>query len=67
MAGPHRPPRRDGQEAAQYWAKSPIPPDRYTWPGLQAGSAEAGVRPRERGPCLPFSTHRAAQAPRVPA
>lgn len=63
MADPHRPRRRDSQEAAQHLAQSPIAPDGHTWPGLQAGGTEAGVRPGERGPCLPSSTHRAAQAP----
>lgn len=59
MADPRR---KDSQEAAQHRAQSPIAPDGHTWPGLQAGSTEAGVGSGERGPYLPSSTHRAAQA-----
>ena len=59
MADPRR---KDSQEAAQHRAQSPIAPDGHTWPGLQAGSTEAGVGSGERGPYLPSSTHRAVQA-----
>ena len=60
MADPRR---KDSQEAAQHRAQSPVAPDGHTWPGLQAGGTEAGVGSGEWGPCLPSSTHRAAQAP----